>query len=141
MTCLTSISSTVIEMMARDLFPAKLRGGGRLPLQSWYAQILPQHARSDQWQNRSHTPQGHSETAQHQVYILNFPSQPPPSHTMQPSPVKALRSTGKQSIRDYTSNYVTPLICHLPCSSGLAAQCPNASAQGGLTHLALLELL
>lgn len=136
MICLTFASSTAVCMIAGGLFPVKLRGG-RLPPPK------PRDSTSDPQQNRSCAPHRHLEAGQHLQMLhsqLLFPSSLK-SHYVAFSLVRALRNTGERSVRDYTSDDITPLIYHLPCFAVRAVQCANASAQGGLNHLALLEVL
>lgn len=109
--CLTFASSTVVCMIAGGRFPVKLRGGGRLPSPK------PRDSTSDPQQNRSCARHRHLEAGKHLQMLhsqLLFPSSLK-SHYVAFSLVRALRNTGKRSVRDYTSDDITPLIYHLPC--------------------------
>lgn len=134
--CLTFASLTVVCMMAGDLFPVRLRGGRRWPPPK------PQDSTSDPQQNRSCAGHRHVEAGQHLQMLhsqLLFPTSLK-SHYVAFSLDRALRNTGKRSVRDYTSDDITSQIFHLPCFAIRAVQCANASAQGGLNHLALLQV-
>lgn len=115
----------------------KLRGRGVPPLPK------PQDSTSDLQWNKSCAPHRHSGAGRHRqmLYFQLLLPASLKSHHVAFSLVKALRNTGERPVRDYTSDYITPLIYHLPCSAVLAVQCANASAQGSLNHLALLEVL